>query len=278
MNCSLIFKRLSMENDKDWSKIEAKIVSDGSLHLKLDGNPSKLDYNEENFNNGAKNELSDVEENGGKVVSGSRKSKNPTFAIVQTKFEELGSAPDSNRFIDYASTDVVNVSKSSYSQMVFISKEVNKRKAVYSKVDKDVNLNKKLSCHCPKDQGTASAYATEIYVSSLDKPEDSLSEIAPELRISNVLNHGVVTVGNGSLKFDETKIETNNYLSNLIAVLPQKKEESSKNVAISVSSIEEVQGEDKDTYVDNHRHIGLPKAIQLLKILLQRHPVRYLCM
>ncbi|KAH0448440.1 hypothetical protein IEQ34_022240 [Dendrobium chrysotoxum] len=80
-----------MENDKDWSKIEAKVVSDGSLHLKLDGNPSKLDDNDDNFKNGAKNKLSDAEENGGKVVNRSRKSKNLTFAT------------DSNRFIDYAS-------------------------------------------------------------------------------------------------------------------------------------------------------------------------------
>ncbi|KAL0914745.1 hypothetical protein M5K25_015121 [Dendrobium thyrsiflorum] len=150
-----------MENDKDWSKIEAKIVLDGSLHLKLDGNPSKLDYNEDNFKIRARNELSDAEENGGKV-------------------------------------------------------------------DKDVNLNTTLSCHSPKDQGTASAFGTEIYVSLVDKPKDSLAEIAPELRISYEINHEV-----------------------------QEEEDA------------------EDTYADNHRHIGLPKAIQLLKILLQCHPVSF---
>ncbi|KAL0903975.1 hypothetical protein M5K25_026041 [Dendrobium thyrsiflorum] len=69
---------VAMVNDKDWSKIEARVVSYASLHLKLD--------------------------------------------------------------------------ESIHSQVVFISKEVNERKTIYSKVDKDGNLNKKLSCHSPKDQ------------------------------------------------------------------------------------------------------------------------------
>ncbi|PKU84949.1 Protein IQ-DOMAIN 32 [Dendrobium catenatum] len=122
---------VAMDNDKDWSKIEAKEVSDGSIHLKLDGNPSKCDSNEENFKNGAINELSDYEEKRGKLVNGSKKSKNPTFTIIYTIFEELNSALDSNIFIDYALSDVVNVLKSAHSQMVFMSKEVNERKAIY---------------------------------------------------------------------------------------------------------------------------------------------------
>ncbi|XP_028556559.1 protein IQ-DOMAIN 32 [Dendrobium catenatum] len=239
----------AMENNKDWSKREAKVISEGSLQLKLDGNPSKPNNNEDNFKNGARNELDDVEENGGKVVNTFGKSKNTTFAAVQAKFEELSSAPDSNRFMDYASSDAVSVSKSAHSQVVFISKELNERKSVYSMVDKDVNLNEKLSSYSPKDQVAASAYETEIYVSSLDISEDSLAKITPELRTSDELNHGVVTFANGSVKLDETKVET------------KKTEESSKNVAISVSSVEVVQVEEdcKDTYVDKPSPYRSPK-------------------
>ncbi|KAH0458509.1 hypothetical protein IEQ34_013824 [Dendrobium chrysotoxum] len=130
------------------------MVSYGSLHMQLDGNSCKLEYNEDNFKNGDINELSDAEENIGKVVNGSKKSKNPTFV--------------------------------------------------------DVRQNLK----------------------------------------------------SGSLKFDKTKAETKNYLSNLIIVLPQKKEERSKNVAISISSVEEVQGEEdaEDIYVDNPSPYKSPKS------------------
>ncbi|KAI0520253.1 hypothetical protein KFK09_007724 [Dendrobium nobile] len=241
-----------MENNKDWSKREAKVISEGSLQLKLDGNPSKPNNNEDKFKNGARNELDDVEENGGKVVNAFRNSKNPTFAAVQAKFEELSSAPVSNRFMDYASSDAVSVSKSAHSQVVFISKELNEGKSVYSMVDKDVNLNEKLSSYSPKDQVAASAYETEIYVSSsLEISEDSLAiKITPELRTSDELNHGVVTFANGSVKLDETKAET------------KKTEESSKNVAISVSSVEVVQVEEdcEDTYVDKASPYRSPKS------------------
>ncbi|KAL0923412.1 hypothetical protein M5K25_007468 [Dendrobium thyrsiflorum] len=252
----------AMENDKDWFKREAEVISEGSLQLKLDGNPSKPNYNEDNFKNGARNELGDAEENGGKVVNAFKKSKSPTFAAVQAKFEELSSAPNSNRFMDYASSDAVNISKSAHSQVVFISKELNERKSVYSIVDKDVNLNEKLSSYSPKDQVAVSAYETEIYVSSLDISEDSLAKIAPELRTSDELNHGVVTFANGSVKFDETKAETKNYLSNLVAALPRKMEESNKNVAISVSSVEVVQLEEdcEDTFVDKPSPYRSPKS------------------
>ncbi|KAH0465297.1 hypothetical protein IEQ34_005400 [Dendrobium chrysotoxum] len=258
----------AMENDKDWSKREAKVISEGSLQLKLDGNPIKPNSNEDNFKNGARNEIDVAEENGGKVVNAFRKSKNPTFVAVQAKFEELSSATDSNRLMDYASSDAVNVSKSAQSQVVFISKELNERKSVYSMVDKDVNLNEKLSSYSPKDQVAASAYETEIYVSSLDISEDSLAKIAPELRTSDELNHGVVTFANGSVKFDEIKAETKNYLSNLVAALPRKTEESSKNVAISVSSVEVVQVEEdcEDTYVDKPSPYRSPKSHTVVEV------------
>ncbi|XP_020587451.1 protein IQ-DOMAIN 32-like [Phalaenopsis equestris] len=252
---SPVHETVATENHHDQSKREAKEISmeniDASLHFEHDGNLSKTDNTEDNLKKSARNELISAEKyEGDKGLNGPRKSKNPAFAAVQAKFEELSSASDSNIYFNYVSSMVVSVSKSPYSQVDFISKEDSERKSIYSINGEEVNLHEKLSSHSPKSQGAASGYATGI---SVDRPKDSVTENFPEQTIFDEINHGALSDTNGLQKFDEIKAETKNDSPKLVTVQPQEKE-SSKNAAVHVDENAE------DIYADKPSPYETPRS------------------
>lgn len=185
--------------------------SDASLHFELNGNLNKPDYSEDSFTNNGTKELNEAPEIGSKTVNGSRKLLNPAFAVIQGKFEDLSTAPGSNGYSDYTSQDVVSASSSTHSEVNFTSNEVSATKSVHSMLENkldEVNMNEKLSNPNPEGQFTSSEYGTEISVSSLDRQEAAASETVQEIKTLDETNLSVKGVADGSLKFKETKTET----------------------------------------------------------------------
>ncbi|KAL5985899.1 hypothetical protein ACLOJK_027889 [Asimina triloba] len=109
-----------------------------------------------------------LETEGKKFAFVSRKSTNPTFAAVQSKFEELSSTPTSGRSIGSSYNDAVVESKleSPSSQVDSVMKKT------------DASMAEDLILHDPRIQIGGSECGTELSVSStLDSPDRFESEV-----------------------------------------------------------------------------------------------------
>ncbi|XP_020581651.1 protein IQ-DOMAIN 32-like [Phalaenopsis equestris] len=96
---------------------EIFLSSDPVSEFKLNGDSNKPNHSEEMNKNSARKELHETPEmETGRVMIESKKSKNPGFAAVQAKFEELSAASSSNRSLSHASKDTKSDSKSVHSQ------------------------------------------------------------------------------------------------------------------------------------------------------------------
>ncbi|KAI0488169.1 hypothetical protein KFK09_027996 [Dendrobium nobile] len=233
-----------VEESSDSIQSQILLSSDVVSEFALDGNSNKADYSEETNKNGAKKELHETPEMEiGQVVIESRKSRNPGFAAVQAKFEELSSASSSNRSLNHASKDSKSDSKSVQSQLGSNLEEIGETKSVNFQVGtkfKEVRLGENLTGHTPINPVATLEHRKDISTTSIpDRSEAGLSEIVPEIRTSNgkFSNVGSSTnLNNGEMAF-----ETDDLSSDSNEIHWQIMAKSSENAARSINTAEPVQ-------------------------------------
>lgn len=181
--------------------------------FELNGDSNKPNYSEDTNKNSAKKDLHEIipEIEIGQVVVESRKSRNPVFAAVQAKFEELSVASSSNRSISHTSKDSNSDSKSVQSQLGSNLEQSNDRKSVNFQVGtkfKAVN------------QVATSERSNEISATfSPERSEAGLSGTVPEIRTSKGVVESSKNFSNGDMtaETDDLSCDTNVVQSQIMA-------------------------------------------------------------
>ncbi|KAG0501332.1 hypothetical protein HPP92_001404 [Vanilla planifolia] len=241
------------KESSDFSHYQILSSTNAAALPKLHGNMDGLDEaGEVPPKNGAVNEVHEiVDMEGGQVVIGSRKLRNPSFTAVQAKFEGLSSASTSNKPHGHASKDALGESKS-------VTEEVCKTKSVHFLVDKtnEVGSTEKLSSYSPVPQGTTIGGGTEI-------PEAGLLEAVTELRILE-----------SSLNIRDLKVEANGHLFKSNAFQTHGMIEMGKGSSLSIDDTKSAQVEQqltssnifaansrKDVDIDKPSQEGSPRSL-----------------
>ncbi|KAL0904126.1 hypothetical protein M5K25_026200 [Dendrobium thyrsiflorum] len=231
-----------VEESSDSIQSQILLSSDVVSEFALDGNSNKPDYSEETNKNGAKKEFHETPEMEiGQVVIESRKSRNPGFAAVQAKFEEMSSASSSNRSLNHASKDSKSDSKSVQSQLGSNLEEIGETKSVNFQVGtkfKEVRLGENLTGHTPINPVATLQHRKDISTTSIpDRSEAGLSEIVPEIRTSN--GKFCIVGSSTNLNNGEMAFETDDLSSDSNEIQWQITAESSENATRSINSTAE---------------------------------------
>jgi len=181
-------ENIGMKEENFTQTNRGEVTSAAGSQSAHDNYQSHTDSNTENIVHATKQAASDPGDAEDKKIDfGSRKIRNPAFAAVQAKFEELSSAPKA-RSVSVCQDAAVE-SKQNHSQAVSLTKNTN-----LSPTDNSTTQN-------PIVQLAASECGTELSISStLDLPDRSETdggEIVLKIRTSDV---GSDNVNNGSRK------------------------------------------------------------------------------
>ncbi|KAH0449354.1 hypothetical protein IEQ34_023154 [Dendrobium chrysotoxum] len=233
-----------VEESSDSIQSQILLSSDVVSEFALDGNSNKPDYSEETNKNAAKKEFHETPEMEiGQVVIESRKSRNPGFAAVQAKFEELSSASSSNRSLNHASKDSKSDSKSVQSQLGSNLEEIGETKSVNFQVGtkfKEVRLGENLTGHTPINPVDTLEHRKDISTTSIpDRSEAGLSEIVPEIRTSN--GKFCIVGSSTNLNNGEMAFETDDLSSDSNEIQWQTMAKSSESATRSINTAEPVQ-------------------------------------
>lgn len=192
--------------------------------------PNNIDPDGGNLTHATKPDASyPVETEGKKFDLGSKKSRNPAFAAVQAKFEELSSAPKSIKSVSI-SRDAALESKANNSQALSVTK------------NKDSLSMDNSTTQNPILQVAPSECGTEISISStLDSPDRSETdggEIILEIETSGQETHNVN--GGASKAFDLANIKHEAVSPTSIAFKGQRPNNDDESMANPVTSADPV--------------------------------------
>ncbi|ONK72170.1 uncharacterized protein A4U43_C04F16510 [Asparagus officinalis] len=234
----------SAEGDKEHSEVEefigmkeenigqtvgGKESTDAGSQSKHDNYPNCMEYVKEDLNRTTETDASDLADTEGKKSDlGSKKIRNPAFAAVQAKFEELSSAPQPVKSVSVWRDTAVE-SKPNYSQVVSVAK------------DTDASSTLNLSTQNSTTQIAASECGTEISISStLDSPDRSETdggEIVLEIGTSGEGNHNLNTVGGEAFNAESIKTEERILSSASDETKAQRPNHNDENTVTAIDSL-----------------------------------------
>ncbi|KAJ6832554.1 protein IQ-DOMAIN 32 [Iris pallida] len=218
--------------------VSNQLKVDATTLSEVDSNPSKPVFVTENLKCTAMTAASDpMETEGKKLETGLKKLRNPAFAAVQAKFEELSSAPKASRSISYICRDATVETKPNHNHLESMAAG-----DVVIPVENTTTQN-------PAIHVAASECGTEISISStLDSPDQSEADRG-EITLELGTLEGRHDVQNGSCNaFNLENVETKaKEPSAELSVKQQEHEENDKNIIYSISAFQSVQEKEKQT-------------------------------
>lgn len=206
--------------------------STATSQTKLSMNSDKPNVSLENSKHTVKRVASEqVDTEGKKLIFGSRKSTNPAFAAVQSKFEELSSAATSGKSMtsDFHDAAVELRVDSPPSWTSFVTRA------------KDLSMTEELISHDPRIQMWGSECGTELSISSTldspDRPEAEGGEFVHEIRSTDIESPDKLNSGkdNAEAINSSSMLERGSDSSHAGYVQPGKLQEVDENSADSVS-------------------------------------------
>ncbi|KAJ6822651.1 protein IQ-DOMAIN 32 [Iris pallida] len=224
---------MSEETERISDVVSSQLQVDATALSEVDSNPSKPNFVTDNLKCTAMAASSDpMETEGKKLETGLKKLRNPAFAAVQAKFEELSSAPKTSRSVSYVCRDATVETKQNHNQLESM--------AAGDKVIQIENTTTKN----PAIHVAASECGTEISISStLDSPDQSEAD-GGEIILELGTLEGRHDVQNGScvaFNLENMEAEAKKPSAESSVFQQQGREENDRNIIDSISAFESVQ-------------------------------------
>lgn len=227
-------EHIGMGEENFTQTIRDKETSEGVSQSAHSNHPIHTSLVKDNLMHITKAAASDPVETEKKFDVGSRKNRNPLFAAVQAKFEELSSAPKPNRSVSIP-RDAGVESKSDHSQVVSVTNS------------KDFNSIGNLTTRNPLLHVASSECGTEISISStLDSPDRSENdggEIVLEFDTSRKGTHNVNSGATEASNLENIKAESNTLLATSVEFNGQPGNRDDENAANSITAVDPAEAE-----------------------------------